>query len=772
MAGNRELYNKLMNNGHSAAWDQSWEKAAEFYRQAINEFPEDPKAITNLALALLEMGRLEEALVQYHRAAQVSPEDPIPLEKVAELLEGSGRVDQSIEAYMRSADLYVRNRDISKGIDLWNHVITLNPEVVLAHSRLAMVFERLGRKVEAIRSYVVIASIFQHRGDVQKAIQAITRALQIQPDNSEAGQALSMVRMGRMLPRPMAARLHSVDLKPAKSEPAKLPGSENGAEQAKPPTADPITETRQKAVSSLAGLVFELMEDSSEETQPGMGKILGGGRSSSSATSPSIEPGEILTHLNGAIAAISAKSDDLALDELNASVEAGLDHPAVSYVLGCLLIDAQRMESGNRFLQRLSQHAEYGLAANLLQGQTLLKMNRRRESAVCLLQALRIADLRVAPPAALPSLSQTYDSLIEAYQQNTAQEPSEQLCQSILSLLLRQDWQDQVLRARQQLPSDESPLTDLITEAGSSEIVGMLSLINRLARSGQHRTAMEEAYHALIVAPTYLPLHVTMGEILLSQGQVNDAIAKFQATAHTYAARQEVSKAVTLYRRVIELSPMNLEIRGTLINLLKENELFAEAIQEYVALAEIYYSLAEIPSVRNTLAQAYSLAHDHNLSKEVHVQLLTRIADIEMQSLEWRQALSAYEQIRLINPTDETIRHTIIDLHFRLRQASQAVAEITSYIKLLIENRQVTQAVSFLEKLAEEHPEEPYVLRQLGDAYRQIGHIEEALARYDAAAEAFLVKNNRPAAVETIMAILALNPPNAAEYQQMLSHLR
>ena len=31
-----------MNLGHSAAWDQQWDRAAAYYRQALAEFPDNP----------------------------------------------------------------------------------------------------------------------------------------------------------------------------------------------------------------------------------------------------------------------------------------------------------------------------------------------------------------------------------------------------------------------------------------------------------------------------------------------------------------------------------------------------------------------------------------------------------------------------------------------------------------------------------------------------------------------------------------------------------
>ena len=80
-----EVFQKAMNDGHSAAWDQEWGKAAAAYRKALQVFPDHPKALNSLGLALYQLGSFEEALQIYLNVARRSPDDPVPLEKVAQL---------------------------------------------------------------------------------------------------------------------------------------------------------------------------------------------------------------------------------------------------------------------------------------------------------------------------------------------------------------------------------------------------------------------------------------------------------------------------------------------------------------------------------------------------------------------------------------------------------------------------------------------------------------------------------------------------------------
>ena len=72
MPGREDIFQKSMNEGHSAAWDQEWGKAAAAYRKALQEMPDNPKALNSLGLALFQQANYEEALQIYKRAAQVS----------------------------------------------------------------------------------------------------------------------------------------------------------------------------------------------------------------------------------------------------------------------------------------------------------------------------------------------------------------------------------------------------------------------------------------------------------------------------------------------------------------------------------------------------------------------------------------------------------------------------------------------------------------------------------------------------------------------------
>ena len=186
MTGRQDLFDESMRLGHSAAWDLQWTRSIEFYRKALAEFPDHPTALTSLALALLETGELKESFATYRRASQVSPEDAIPVEKMADVQERLGQLKEALELREKASDLYIRERNVEKALDNWNHIARLQPENLATRSRLALTYERLGRPKEAVREYLAVASVLQKLGRNERAIESAQRALTLIPGEPEA----------------------------------------------------------------------------------------------------------------------------------------------------------------------------------------------------------------------------------------------------------------------------------------------------------------------------------------------------------------------------------------------------------------------------------------------------------------------------------------------------------------------------------------------------------------------------------------------------------
>jgi tetratricopeptide (TPR) repeat protein len=154
--------------------------------------------------------------------------------------------------------------------------------------------------------------------------------------------------------------------------------------------------------------------------------------------------------------------------------------------------------------------------------------------------------------------------------------------------------------------------------------------IHQLASSGHYRSAMEglPRHH---FAPTYLPLHMTMGDLLLDDGHQPEAIAKYTAVARGYNARGAANRAIDVYRRIIDISPMDMESRRHLIEMMIARGQTDTALSEYLKLAEVYYNLADLGSMRQTYTGAQA-GQQTNVSKAWKVKVLHRMADTQCKA--------------------------------------------------------------------------------------------------------------------------------------------
>lgn len=773
MAGNQENFHKCMNAGHSAAWDQDWQKAAGYYSAALDEYPDHPLALSSLGLAYFEMQDYENSLICYQHAARVAPKDPVPQEKLGRIFERMGKLNEAIESSLRAADLHLNARDVEKAIDNWQRVLALNPEHLPTRQRLAAVYERIGRRAESVGEYIAAASILQRNGDLTRAMKAVEYATQLMPESQDARFALHNLRSSQMLPRPGKPKNIQLEnrRKTAELNAARVEGEDGSARQ-----VDPVEEAKQRAKVHLAGLLFEQADEtvSGEQTsRRGINLLARGvtgplGKSSSSKAS-------IVLHLGQAIESLTSGDEIQAAKELEKALDLGLRQPSAYFILG-LLTHSRDPERAQRFLQEAIHHPDYALGASLLNGQIYQMNGNLVEAASSYLQALSLADAEMVDPAYAEDLRQSYEPMIDALGSETDDAVLKNICNTIAAQLNRGDWRRFLRLARNQLPqvADQPPLpvAEMILESRSGQVVEAVARVRELASRGLVRTSMEEALYAIQFAPTYLPIHVQVGELLLQDGHPEEAVRKFLAVAELYNARAETPRAVRMYKRILQISPMDLDVRERLIHLLVSQQKVEEALDEYMELADIYYRLAELDKARQTYMTALNLAKQSHNNRAWGVEILLKVADIDLQRLNLRQAVRIYEQIRTLQPDDATIRSQIVLLNFRLGNDAAALNEVDGFIHLLENNGRRRQALDFINDLLVEQGSNLDLRRRLADLYARESRIPEAVAQLDAVAEAYMDQGKMLEAINMIETIIALKPANVADYRTALEELR
>lgn len=773
-SGNEELYQKALNQGHSAAWEGRWQQALEHYAIALKEFPENPNVLNSLALAHYELGNLEQALEHYQRASRFSPEDPIPIEKSAQIYKQSGQLDKAAEFSMKAADLYLNLRDADKAIHNWTRVIGLQPENIDAHSRLALVYERLGRTEQAISQHISVASLLQFEGRLEEAQATGEHALSLNPNNREAVQALELLKNFKSLPKPERKTGGTGPLRLPKGGDEKVLTTQSLRIEEGP---DPVEEASQKAVQQLAGMLFDLAPEPEEQVQQ-----TGGLRNIARVVTTGIlskgyDEEKITQSLSKTIDFQRQGELKKAVGTLKAAIDAGLDHPAAHFDLAYLLSQLNRRESAQRSYQHAVRHSDFVLAARLQMADYYLDQKHLKEAAIEFMQALRAADASVVGEKDAESIKRQYDPLIEGMSQIDDDAANESLSRNIRHLLMRPNWRLSVQEARAQLPgspngADLLPLADILAQSDSGKLVDAMAKINRIANAGFPRAAIEESFFTMDYAANYLPLHINLGELMLLQERPQQAIEKFSTIARLYGARGESDRATQMYQRIVDVSPLNTEARKHLITQVTASGDTDGAISQYLEMADVYYRLAQLDEARATYEKALKMVQSTNLEASWTAQILHQMADIDLQRLDWRQALRVYEQLRTLVPEDESARLKLVQLNLGLGQASKADSELDNFLSYLNSRSQDDAAGAFLLKVVEESQDYAFARRRLAEFYQQTGERDKAIEEWNKVGEMLVESGDREGAKIAVRAILSMNPPNAERYQQFLRRIR
>jgi tetratricopeptide (TPR) repeat protein len=282
---------------------------------------------------------------------------------------------------------------------------------------------------------------------------------------------------------------------------------------------------------------------------------------------------------------------------------------------------------------------------------------------------------------------------------------------------------------------------------------------------------MEEAHYAVEYAPTYLPVHVRMAEIMMREGRVRQAINKYNMVARTYMVRGENDRAASILGEVLEMAPLDISVRANLIDLLENEERWDEALDQYVDLADTYHQLGDFEQARNTYNLAQRVAQRVGAGPDKLVRIKHRMADIDQMRLDIRKAQRTYEEIIELDPEDERARRMLIDLNYRQGNQLEAIKRLDQLLSIYAKKKQINRIVTLLEELVTLYPNDTGLRSRLAAIYRQLGRTKDSVLQLDALGELQLEAGLHEEAANTIRQIIALNPDGVDDYRRLLAQL-
>jgi len=748
VAGDRKVYEKSLRAGLDFAWEGKWQEALKAYQQALHEMPDDPVVYNYVGLAYLELERFEKALEAYHRATELAPDDPAPWSRIAEIHERLGQPYAAADAHFSIGQIYRQQRAWAQAIQAIQKTTELHPDHIQAHLALAEIYAGLEQPQRAARERVNLARVLQRHDQIEPALNECRKAIDLDPHNAQA--------------RALAEALHLGG--PAQEIEAPPATVEEGA--------SPADQARDQALEELAGIPFE--------DQP-VGPAADITSFESGAT-PASTPESALSRPQ--IDALIAQAIDFQtrglLDEAIACytkvIDAGVDRPAAHFNLGLLYQQRLRFEPAIEELRKAMRHPKYTLGSHFAQGECYKALGQVDAALEHFVQVLKIVDLGTVERDQADDLIQLYDALAGSYIAKGDREKALEFTNSLVEFLSSKGWEDKARQARKRLDSlsDEGvtmSLAEVLAVPNANVLLSAVSLSQEYMKRGALTAATEACYQAIESSPTYLPLHLRLAEIFVQDGRIDDAVTKYQTVADLYLVREETRQAISVYKRLLRLIPMDVVARSRLIDLLISSGEIDQALEQYMALSDAYFQLAQINKAMEKYAEALRLAPRASNEKKWRIRLLRQMADVQLRRANWREARRLYLKLLPLVPDDDRTRLNLIDLSYKLGQAKQADREVVTMIERHRSRGEPEKALPLLQEASRLHPQQMALRARLARAYIDAGLREQAIEELDALGELQLNAGLREQAMVTVRFIISLKPSNVDAYRQLLSQI-
>lgn len=745
-------YTTYMKAGQDAAWQLRWGAAAEAFTKALQFRPDDLEAHVSLGLALLNSNQLERALKVYRRAIQLAPNDPEPLERTADILERMGQLKEAAVQYVKVADLYLQMRDLDKAIRTWVHATELTPGLVSVHLRLAQAYERIGDKPKALREYLVLAYNFRRLNDVEKAIKAVERALKLDPRNPLALNSLRALQTGSEIRLPDDVLYRKSSPKTETQEP------EFGGDLFWSPD---FGEAAASEASSPLGPMGVAMETALERLAASLVEL---------GLQPSVAP---------ALKALEAHRQGNNAEAIAAYLEAerqGLRSPALKMCLGGLFVLEQQGKTAAQHLgEAITDPTLLSGAAHAL-GLAYRQSGDQQKAARFFIQTLQAVVSQMEAFTLDENADRVYITLGSLVDGATT-EALAQMNEQFAAALTGEDWlnkvRDLTIHLAETLHRDgPRGLIDILTTSGGdSGLPEMITTIDRYIRQGLYTLAMDEAHRAVEIAPYYLPAHIRMAEILMKEGRIRQAIVKYNVIARTYMTRDENDRAAAILTDVLNIAPLDIEVRQNLIELLERQDRLSEALNQYIDLAHTYQQLGDFERANQTFAGAERLARRINAPTTKIVEIKHAIAEINQMRLNMRQVQKVYEEILELMPDDERALRGLIDLNYNQGNNIEAIKRLDKLLSVYAAKGTINKITALLTELVEAHPRDMALRARLASIYRKLGETVLAVEQLDALGELQLEAGMNAEAANTVRQIIALKPARIEEYKKLLSQL-
>lgn len=145
-------------------------------------------------------GFMLKALALYKKVLNINNSDFEALYALGQLSEEKGLATDAIKYYLAAADGQSKEGKKDRLLEIYEKILSLSPSNIPLRNKVAEIFLKEGLKSSATKEYLVIAGLYDEKGDAEKSVEYFRKVADIQPLNRDAVLGIGYVyeKTGKM----------------------------------------------------------------------------------------------------------------------------------------------------------------------------------------------------------------------------------------------------------------------------------------------------------------------------------------------------------------------------------------------------------------------------------------------------------------------------------------------------------------------------------------------------------------------------------------------
>lgn len=669
-----------------------------------------------------EHGEYGAAAQLMEQLLQSQPRNLDLIQKLAEAYNRQGQTSRAAELLHQRGQAFLSERHLEGARQCFHLLLEAAPEQFSTHLALAQLALAEGNTQAALDQYIHLADRFEEPRDFPLLIEALERALEIDPGNEEALRRLAVAhtRQGK----PDKAREYYRSLAGTARSRSHLDGAIGALKQAlslEPViTPESAAQASQEAIHQSVLLHQELAEVlmQANKMPQAVEHWLTAGRMA-------LVSGDLDLARNGFDRVLEYSSRQTESEALIQAYEGLAD------------IHSQwgKPEQAAEVLSRLAQH--YG------------ERNQLEDSIRILEQAIELA----------PRQRQYLEKLCQAYQQAGREDDYIRSGLRLAQVLLELDlvgkaegvyrtlcalprWDEEGRQPDQGQPSFLDvilPLLHLSLDKGATadavELLGNLS--ERYRRFDRYEDALEQLQRIVQIQPEHLETLEAISSIYQELGDEKSALDALGRLASLHEKRGHPQGALNLYLQMLDLDAnheralsgvervarvpgQSRQVAGILLERFEKHftEKQAEATQS-LGRALLRLDPATADSVRMRLPEVWVWQGNPSTAAEE----LRRLGQKYAENREWAAAERSLKRALEIAPGDEELHRMLLEVEQQIARFAQSKHEesIRRKVEELLQSPQPHEALEHLEGLLAGNREDPLLMEWAAELFEQAG---------------------------------------------------